>query len=157
MPLSAFGDSHQAKDRHIHPTVSNFPLRSSLRMKSFSETDVQSLDHEHYALATLVGHTDAVWSLTTLPHPITPMFASSSADGTIRLWDIAAALQTSASAALKHVIQVKKLCNATPTSVRGGWTEGQVVVGRSDGKISLFDVAGGASKEACVFRITRSW
>lgn len=99
---------------------------------------------------TLVGHTDAVWSLTSLPHPVNPLVASSSADGTVRLWSLAAALQGTDTSALECVLQIKKLCNATPTSVRAGHTQQQIAIGRSDGKVSIFDLANGGSKEVCV-------
>lgn len=107
-------------------------------------------DHDHYSLVTLIGHTDAVWSLTSLPHPVNPLVASSSADGTVRLWSLAAALQGTDASALECVLQIKKLCNATPTSVRAGHSQQQIAIGRSDGKVSIFDLANGGSKEACV-------
>ena len=45
-----------------------------------------SLDYRKHAIAKLIGHTDVVWDLSL--HPVRPLVASSSADGTVRIWDM---------------------------------------------------------------------
>ncbi|ORZ39050.1 WD40-repeat-containing domain protein [Catenaria anguillulae PL171] len=76
------------------------------------------------------GHTDAIWDLKM--HPLNPLLASCSADGTVRLWDT-----QHLRPPLNHLLRT----NGTPTSVAFVPTDrNKMLVSLSEGRVMVVDI-----------------
>jgi striatin 1/3/4 len=94
--------------------------------------------------STFIGHTDIVWSIKA--HASLPIIASSSADGTVKLWNH----QKLNDPLLSNLTNEKDGKLITPTSIEFLPTNSNhIVVSYADSSIKLFDIE--TSKEVLNF------
>lgn len=87
----------------------------------------------------LTGHTDAIWSLQL--HPALSLLASASADGTVRLWQSNALLDSGKEIDKESSSAVLSVPGTRPVSV--AWTpdaNAHLLVGFTSGKCCVYDV-----------------